>query len=103
MEEPDSEPSAGREPNEQFTHSEDFRSICWRGRQYSLTSNQALVVQELYEALENGQLEVSQAILADRLGNEGARIRELFKRSGLWGPDGLVDSGRRRGMYRLHL
>jgi hypothetical protein len=86
---------------EDFRHSNDYRTIVYRGRQHTLTANQAHVVKLLHEAHEAGTPDLSQSSLLEELGTPNSRLRDTFKRSELWGT--LIVPGGRRGTKRLDL
>ena len=97
---PSAAPSARRKRSSSgFVHSRDYRSLRYKGRQYTLTSRQAKVVEKLYQAYLNGTPEISQATILEDLGTPSSRLRDAFKRSGLWGT--LVKPGSKRGTVRL--
>lgn len=87
--------------HEDFRHSEDFRSVFLRGREYTLTTQQAQIVEMLYDAHKNKTPDLSDDYILDRLGSPGSRFRDSFRNSDAWGT--LVVSGKRRGTYRLNL
>jgi hypothetical protein len=91
------------EDDEEFKHSDDFRSIRWMGKEYSLTPQQAQIVQVMYEALVGGTPEISNVHILDRLGNPTSRLRDSFRRTDLWGDGKLIIPGKKRGLYRLNL
>jgi hypothetical protein len=85
-----------------FSASDDYRSIRWRGRDYALTTNQAIVIQELHESWVAHRPYVAQVKLLDLLGTPNGRLRDSFRRSPLWGDDALIISPR-RGIFCLNL
>jgi len=94
------EPKAAQVP---FKHSVDYRSIWFQGKQYSLTTRQAQVVEMLHELYKNGTPETSLAHILDRLGTPNSRLRDTFKNTPLWGKGKLIVAGGRRGTVRLNL
>jgi 7-cyano-7-deazaguanine synthase in queuosine biosynthesis len=83
-----------------FRHSPDYRSVVWRGRAFTLTPQQARVVQLLDDLRRQGTAEVGQAFILEHLDlDRSKRLRDLFKNSDAWGT--LVVQGTRRGTYRL--
>ena len=62
-----------------FKHSDDYRSITAGGVKYALTTNQALVIEELHRALQKGLSGCSNDHLLERLGNPRSRVRDSFK------------------------
>jgi hypothetical protein len=86
-----------------FVHSEDYRAITINGRQFSLTTNQALVVQTLHEAYEKGLVGVSVTTLLERIGAPSSRLRDSFRAGEgveLWN---ILILKRGRDMYSLKL
>jgi hypothetical protein len=68
-----------------------------------LSTNQALIVQELHEAHERGLRSVSREQLLSRLGSPNSRVRDSFKSGDgprVW--KSLIISNR-KGMYSLNL
>jgi hypothetical protein len=96
----DSTPQTG-----EFIHSDDFRSIRWLGKEYSLTTGQAQVMQMLWEANCHGTSELSEAYILERLGSPASRLADTFRQrepqSELWGS--LIVRGGTRGAVRLNL
>jgi hypothetical protein len=86
-----------------FTHSDDYRSVTARDKHYTLTPNQARIIQTLDEAAARGIYAVSTAALRKSIGGTQSRIRDSF-RSGdgrkFW-EEFVVQTG--RGMYVLKL
>lgn len=91
-------PAPGRRAKER-RHSEDYRSICWDGEEYTLTHSQAAVVGALWRAWEAGTPELSQAHLLVEADSQAERLRDLFRDSPLWGT--VVVPGSARGTFRL--
>lgn len=87
--------------HEDFRHSEDFRSVFLRGQEYTLTTQQAQIVEMLYDAHRNKTPDLSPEYILDRIGSPGSRFRDSFRNSDAWGT--LVVPGKRRGTYRLNL
>jgi hypothetical protein len=82
-------------------HSIDFRSVCWHGREYSFTKNQAAVVRLLWEAWVNGTPEVGGDTLLVEAGCETRRLDHIFDagKHPAWGT--MISQGTRQGSYRL--
>lgn len=89
--------------DEPFKHSVDYRSIRWKGEDYSLTPRQAQIVQMLHEAHLDGTPGLSNAYILEGLEATTSRLRDSFRRSDLWGEGKLIIPGRNRGLYRLNL
>ena len=88
-------------PPEQFTHSEDYHTINFRGEPYTLTHTQAAVVRYLHENAERGTPDVSQDTILAEIESGAERLRDLFRDSPLWGT--LIVKGKRRGHYKLNI
>jgi hypothetical protein len=84
-----------------FRHSPDYRSVILCGKQFSLTPQQAQVVEILHEAYENGTPEVGQAYLLEQVATPSSRLRDTFKGSSAWGE--LIIPGTTQGSFRLNL
>lgn len=88
--------------DESIEHSEDFRSIRKAGKDFSLTSKQAVVISILHDHWKNKIPDVSQEHLLERANSNGRRLRDLFK-----GPrykeawENLITEGKRKGLFRL--
>jgi hypothetical protein len=84
-----------------FRHSEDFRTIYHKGREYHLTLNQARIVERLWNAHQNKTPEVHQSTLLEKLEIYSRRVRDVFKNSpALYS---LVIRGEKKGTFRLNL
>lgn len=94
------------EPAAIFSHSEEYDSITFRGKRYTLQPRQAAVVKLLHEALKKGHPEVAGRTILRLPGCEDVTsIRDIFKsRSQLWGSLVVNCEGTAadRGFYRLH-
>lgn len=62
-----------------FKHSDDFRSVTLNDEIFSLTYQQAQVVEILYEAYKNGPSELGQEHILGRLGTSTSRLIDTFK------------------------
>lgn len=83
-----------------MAHSDDFRSVCWFGTNYSFTSQQAEVVRILWEAYEEQTPDVDALLLlSDFTGCAAHRVRDLFRKCPAWGT--MIVLGGSRGTYRL--
>ena len=81
-------------------HSPDYRSVVWRDQKFSLTAQQARVVQLLDELRQQGTPEIGQAFILEHLDlDKTKRLRDIFKHSDAWAR--LVVHGVRKGTYRL--
>jgi hypothetical protein len=87
--------------SEVFHHAPDFRSVCLRGREFSLTTNQAKVVECLYQARMNKTPDVGQGYLLETvLDTNQARLRDVFRDVPDW--DMLIVLGKTKGTFRLN-
>jgi len=86
----------------EFTHSEDFRSITFKGEPSLLTTRQAQVIQILFEAHREGHPDVHQDRILEKLGTGKSRLRDTFRTPNreLWKT--LIVS-QKRGFFRLDL
>ena len=85
----------------EFSHSDDYRSIRWMGKTYSLTRPQATMIKTLHLAYLRGHPDVEKLTLLGSVESETSEVRDFLRKSGLW--MGLVIPGSRKGTYRLHL
>ena len=84
-----------------FRHSPDFRSVCLRGKEFGLTTNQARVVQCLHAARVNSAPDIGQAYLLEEVLETGQeRLKDVFR--GLSGWDQLIIPGKTKGTFRLN-
>jgi len=87
---------------ELFTHAPDYRSVSLRGQRYSLTTQQAQVVEILHIAHESGNPELSAAYILEQLGTPCSRLRDTFKKNrAAW--EALIVRGKSKGVHRLNL
>jgi hypothetical protein len=94
---------------EEFIHDDDYRTILWKGQDYSLTPGQAKVVRLLHGRYLRGLSGVSKDLLLEALETDNrfpGRLQDLFPRHDpnhvLWGTL-IVPVPRRRGIYTLNL
>jgi hypothetical protein len=85
--------------HEPYWHSEDFRSVRWNGEVYDFSTSQAIVMEKLWEAWEDGTPAVAQETLLEAAESEGNQLRDLFKRHPAWGK--VIVQGPTRGTYQL--
>ena len=89
----------GKKAEELDAHcSDDFRSVCWFGTNYSFTTNQSNVVKVLWTAWKKKTPEVNDITLLDASGGDGKRIRDVFREAGnkmndAWGT--MIQRGRK--------
>jgi hypothetical protein len=84
-----------------FQHSDDYRSVVFKGETHTLTSNQAQVVEILHNAYCSGIPDLGKDHVLEKLGTPASRLRDTFRKSKLWGT--LIVFGAKRGTYRLNL
>jgi hypothetical protein len=89
------------EGDSRFTHSDDYRSIRFRGENHSLSHHQAIIVATLHKAHLAGLPDVAKAKLLAAIQAETSEVRDSFRKSALWKT--LVCRGSRRGSYRINL
>jgi hypothetical protein len=87
--------------DEDFIHSDDYRSIKWRGEDYTLTDRQAQTIEILHENYERGTPDISQAYILVKLDSNSKRLGYFFKKSPLWGT--LIIRSKQKGTYRINL
>lgn len=64
-----------------FTHSEDYRSVTVRGETFTLTTEQAQIIEILHEAHKNGNPDISSDYIMERLGKGSSRWQDTFRSS----------------------
>jgi hypothetical protein len=84
-----------------FTHSDDYRSIRFNGKNHTVTHNQGEIIRILHEAFQRGTPCIGKAKLLDAVRSETSRVQDFFRGSPLWKT--LVIGGNRKGTYRLNL
>ncbi len=84
-----------------FQHSDDFRSVTWKGKKFTFTSRQAQVIELLYDASQNNTPDVGKDYILEQLDSPSSRLRDTFKNSPVWGT--LIIRGKKKGTYRLNL
>ena len=99
----DKSPSGTERAGEHFfKHSRDYRSINKDGQDYTLTTNQAIVIDLLHENYKQGTPDISQTFILDTIGTNTTRLRDVFKDNPeAW--NNLVAQGKRKGLYRLNI
>jgi hypothetical protein len=94
--------AASKPPGAPFTHSDDYRSVTIRGQNFTLTSQQAHVIQILDESRRNGFPDVGKDYLLEKLETPNTRLRDSFKSDPLaW--KALVMTGTKKGTVRLNV
>ncbi len=80
-------------------HSADFASVAWRGKTFSFTGSQSVVVRELWRAWSRETPELRQETLLAAAGSDAGRLSDLFKGHPAWNV--LIVPGASRGTFRL--
>lgn len=80
-------------------HSVDFRSVHWLGTDYNFTPPQAAAVELLWKAWENKTPDIGGDTLAEKIGSEAKRPRDIFKGHPALGS--MIKKGNTKGSYRL--
>jgi hypothetical protein len=85
-----------------FSPSQDYRSVSIHGKNFTLTSRQAQVIQILDEHRKEGHPDVGQDYILEQLGSPNSRLSDTFKSNRIaWKT--LVISGKKRGTKRLSM
>lgn len=94
----------GQSNHECFTHYPDYREIRFQGQVYFPTSNQALIVKTLHEALKSGSPNVSADALLTQIGSSSSRLPDQFRgrNQSLWGTL-IVKIPGSQDRYRLNI
>jgi hypothetical protein len=85
-----------------FEHSEDFRSVSYSGKTYTLTPKQAQSIKILFEAQERKMPDVAQDYILNEVSPSSSqkRLRDIFKRNlKVW--KALIEPGDKKGTFRL--
>ncbi len=94
------EAAGANKAEEEFTHSEDFRSVTLRGKSYFLNGTEAHVIQILWDTCQKGNAEVAQQTILDRVGLLSRRLRDVFRSRTIYE---LISVGSTKGSVRLRL
>jgi hypothetical protein len=86
-------------PAGEVRHSADYRTVHWRGEDYTFTAKQAAVVQALWEAWDEELPEVPMVTLLQRSGSSSERLRDVFRDHPAWGS--MIVRGTQRDTCRL--
>ena len=65
--------------SKEFKHSNDYRSVIINGQSFTLTTQQAQVIQILHEAFENGTPSLSAEHILNRIGTTNHRLIDTFR------------------------
>jgi hypothetical protein len=83
-----------------FRHDGDFAWVVWKGHRYKLGPTARKAMRILYNAYDRHEPEVSGTALMKEIGTPSSRVRDVFKRTGLWKTLVVSTSP---GVYRLNL
>ncbi len=81
-----------------FSCSPDYRSVISNGKSYTFTSRQAQAVETLHK---EGNPELGQEYILEKLGDTSKRLRDTFKGHPAWGK--LIIPGSRKGTFKLNI
>lgn len=82
-----------------YAHSSDFRSVVWRGNEFSFTKQQAPTVKTLWEAWENRTPDVGTGTLLEAAAAETSRLIDGFRDHPAWGT--MIIDGKTTGTKRI--
>jgi len=86
----------------QFTHSDDYSSVCIRGKHYALTENQANVIKILHENHEKGNPNLRQTYILKQTDIWSINLARAFQRNNKAFKDLIVADGP-KGTVRLNI
>lgn len=89
--------TSGHPIDERNGHSPDFASVVWNNQYFELTRKQRIVIQLLWEAMEDGMHVVSGGKLQEAA--ECSKMSSIFRDHPAWGR--LIVPGERHDTYRL--
>jgi hypothetical protein len=84
-----------------FSFTSGSRSLTFRNQSYTLTPQQAEVIDSLNDAYRSGKPDVGKDEILEKIGSPNSRLQDTFRNSGLWRT--VIVPGKRRGTYRLNL
>jgi 7-cyano-7-deazaguanine synthase in queuosine biosynthesis len=84
-----------------FRHSSDYRKVWLRDEEFQLTTNQARVVELLYNEWTDGRNAISQAYILETLEIGAQNLAQVFRNLKAWNK--LVVKATGQGMYRLNI
>jgi hypothetical protein len=91
----------------EFTHSKDYTNVRMRdGQNFTLTPQQAHMIQILHEARENGACDVRNDYILEEFGREHRGESSKWQDTWKSNPEArkaLIKSGQRRGTLRLNI
>ena len=88
--------------NELFVHSGDYRSVTLRGESFTLTTQQAQMIELLHSAFQQQTPELSRDYIMQRIGVDSSRLHDSW-RGCKDAYRALIRVGRRRGTVALNL
>ncbi|MCL5669737.1 MAG: hypothetical protein M1423_00305 [Acidobacteria bacterium] len=86
----------------EFEHSDDYRTVKFRGETYQLTSRQAQMIEILHRAYQDGKPDVAIDSILVKIETPNARWQDTF-RSNTKARKALIGEGKRKGTLRLKL
>jgi hypothetical protein len=89
------------ETSRDFRATPDYREVWLRGEKFSLTPNQARVIELLDQNCPDGVAGLSQAYILETLDIESDNLYQVFRGSPAWGA--LIVRATGKGIYRLNL
>jgi hypothetical protein len=89
-----------RVENASLQHSDNYRSVNYKGKEYALSPFQAAALQFLHERYISGLPNVSQHEILEEIGSKSKHLKDLFKGSPLW--KNLIIKGQRKDTFRLN-
>ncbi len=91
--------------DDSFRHSVDFRSVYWRGEVFSFTTQQAQVIEMLYQAYINKTPEVSHKYILEEIGTPSSKLKDTFRKHPGFHPawNSLIIQGKTKGTVRLDI
>jgi 7-cyano-7-deazaguanine synthase in queuosine biosynthesis len=93
--------SPAESPNGEFRAAPGFRSVWWRGEQFTFGSKQAQAVELLFEAHQRGTPDIGQDHILVEVESKAGRLRDLFKNHPAW--NRLIIRGEGKGIFRLNI
>lgn len=84
-----------------FRHSDDYRTVWWRGKEFHLAPLQAEVARILHQVFRTGTPGLTWEAISPRLSGNASRMSDIFKRSDPRSQ--LVIYEQRGRVYRLDL
>lgn len=93
-----------KQSEEVFTHSEDYRSVTLRSKNYALTSKQASAIKVLHEAFLEGHPDITENHILEKIKSGSYKLRDIFKsKDDRKTKSDLIVQGKRKGLLRLNI